>query len=66
MYLAAKAGTAQVATSDRGDHIYYTLGAEINGVTYGICIDEVLSGRTGSSLVDKAISTIEIMLDELQ
>ena len=66
VYIIAKTGTAEVGTTDKGDHIYYTLGIEINGVPYGICIDEVFSHGTGSSLKSKAISTIEILLDELQ
>ena len=66
VYIIAKTGTAEVGTTDNGNHIYYTIGIEINDVPYGICIDEVFAQNTGSSLKSRAISAIEILLDELQ
>lgn len=59
-YIIAKTGTAE--TGGLSDHIYFTVGVQINEHIFGICIDNVYATQTGFSMKDKVISIIEDLL----
>lgn len=64
--IIAKTGTAEVADKSKGNHIYYTMGIEIDGAAFGICIDRnhVPSNETGSTLKSTAIAVRDILISE--
>lgn len=62
--IAAKTGTAQVADQSNGDHIYWAVGVEYEGNTYGICVDRDHTTAGSSSLLPVVVDVINCLINK--